>query len=69
MIGHETRGKNRRGRIKPEVDMIDQKLQHHLILVVAAGHADAQARACYLRSTSVGDRVIRGRLPGSITLG
>ena len=49
--------------------MIDQELQGHLVLVVAARHADAPARACCPVSTIVGDRVIRGRLPGSITLG
>ncbi len=42
MIGHETRGDDRRGRLEAEIDVIEQELEGHLVLVVAAGDADGQ---------------------------
>ena len=42
VVGHEPRGDDRRGRLEAEVDVIEQELQGHLVLVIAAGDADGQ---------------------------
>ena len=62
---------HRRDRLlgrKAEVERIDDHLQAGLILAVAAGHADGQHRLA-LRVTSVGESVMRGRLPGAMQFG
>ena len=69
VVAHEPWCDDRVGRRQAEVDMVNHKLQDHLVLVIAPGDADGQHGLPGHMSTMVGERVIRGRLPGSMTSG
>ena len=68
MIGHEAWGDDGGGRLEPEIEMIEQELEGHLVLVVAAGDADGQHGPVCLEHEGGRERDAR-RLPGAMTLG
>ena len=56
VLGDEPRGRDRLGRRKAELDVVQQELQRDLVLLIAAGHADRGYRPALAKHERGGKR-------------